>query len=804
MHISAIPRRRPVPPFANHTPRAFEFQKTGKLHQTSAMFGPTGMAVPVMLPAGPAPSAKPAKPDVSASERSSTGGSVSYASSRADVKSQDESRPTSSELVAGEDSRNPFVDRMMTQTNLLVLPPSNPSYQMAYFLKTTGPVKEPPVKGARSKRISSAMRIFKGSSRRPSESLTAAHMRFVEKDCHFCAVLISYRLNEVISEEKEELELETQATEKASHTSRKPLISPEPSLPEVVVPKISKTDQLSTDSLHDWVLGFEGAKTDTKPQEHEGPEALRGWPIKRISQTLPHEETIRVLDRKIVAPVRPLFLGTKARTEQLGADRHVRVIRGRTAPLRSHPVTPGPVPSIAPPALPENKASPVVADPVKAASLVQPSPRRLHDHPLVLQRTSSDVTGLRFSHLSQDGIRSVSNSPGPPPPRSPLRLSIPSESLGEMLGKSTGGTSPERWARDRTPINEEQAIRVTKEAAVTYVDREERDDDLPSFLRPGSSGTSSDVFCTNATQSKTGSSKPLELIDAMVKASQQNTSRRRLRRARPEGPRPLDLGGSHLQGSIERDQRLDGYCTSPLSMKRTNSIGDLSENYRIIATTASPSPRISHVRKAPSARGRDSPIPRVKTTKRGRGPKSMTSTPSRASSPSKKTRQSTTPELPSPPPQKELPPTPRAKSDRLSRMEATLGIGLARTSSTRNLPAPPAGENGRSMMFPSPPSSAKTARFKLQAGENSPLTIEARMEALERRNKLLEAALSAVLKTGGTLNGCPCQASHAEGHDCQEAVASEPLVARGSVRSRVSSVSNGSSALDVYLNTRGK
>ncbi|TIA86239.1 hypothetical protein D6C76_00461 [Aureobasidium pullulans] len=799
MHISAIPRRRPVPPFANHTPRAFEFQKTGKLHQTSAMFGPTGMAVPVMLPAGPAPSAKPAKPDVSASERSSTGGSVSYASSRADVKSQDESRPTSSELVAGEDSRNPFVDRMMTQTNLLVLPPSNPSYQMAYFLKTTGPVKEPPVKGARSKRISSAMRIFKGSSRRPSESLTAAHMRFVEKDCHFCAVLIFYRLNEVISEEKEELELETQATEKASHTSRKPLISPEPRLPEVVVPKISKTD-----SLHDWVLGFEGAKTDTKPQEHEGPEALRGWPIKRISQTLPHEEKIRVLDRKIVAPVRPLFLGTKARTEQLGADRHVRVIRGRTAPLRSHPVTPGPVPSIAPPALPENKASPVVADPVKAASLVQPSPRRLHDHPLVLQRTSSDVTGLRFSHLSQDGIRSVSDSPGPPPPRSPLRLSIPSESLGEMLGKSTGGTSPERWARDRTPINEEQAIRVTKEAAVTYVDREERDDDLPSFLRPGSSGTSSDVFCTNATLSKTGSSKPLELIDAMVKASQQNTSRRRLRRARPEGPRPLDLGGSHLQGSIERDQRLDGYCTSPLSMKRTNSIGDLSENYRIIATTASPSPRISHVRKAPSARGRNSPIPRVKTTKRGRGPKSMTSTPSRASSPSKKTRQSTTPELPSPPPQKELPPTPRAKSDRLSRMEATLEIGLARTSSTRNLPAPPAGENGRSMMFPSPPSSAKTARFKLQAGENSPLTIEARMEALERQNKLLEAALSAVLKTGGTLNGCPCQASHAEGHDCQEAVASEPLVARGSVRSRVSSVSNGSSALDVYLNTRGK
>jgi len=34
--------------------------------------------------------------------------------------------------------------------------------------------------------------------------------------------------------------------------------------------------------------------------------------------------------------------------------------------------------------------------------------------------------------------------------------------------------------------------------------------------------------------------------------------------------------------------------------------------------------------------------------------------------------------------------------------------------------------------------------------------IEARLEALERENKLLEAALMAVLKTSGTLNRCPC------------------------------------------------
>ncbi|KAG9693201.1 hypothetical protein KCU69_g9192, partial [Aureobasidium melanogenum] len=818
MHLSAISRRRPVPPFANHTPRAFEFQEVGHLHQSSAMFGPTGMAIPVMLPAS---SAKPANPDVSASERSSMGDGVSYASSRADVKSQGETRPSSSEVGPGEESRNPFVDRMMTQTNLLVLPSSNPSFQMAYFLKTTGPVKDPPTKEAKPRRISSAMRIFKNSSRRPSGSTTAAHMR----------------LNQAISE-KEVLELQTQPADDTSQTSKKSLLPAAQRLPDGVVPKISKTgkkyyeiepanqkvkvdtpakspaiaesrvsvlvtDQLSTDSLQDWVLGFEPSASDTTSQVHEGPEALRGWPIKRISQTLPHEETVHVLDRKAV-PVRPLFLGTRTRTMASGGDRHVQVIRGKTAPLRSHPVTPGPVPSIPPPALPEDEVSPPVVDPVKSATLAQPSPRRLSGNVSVLQRTSSDVTGHRLPHPSRPGVRSVSSSPGPPPPRSPLRLSIPSESLGEVLGRSTAESSPDTYLKDKKSVNEEQAIRVTKEAAVIYATREQRDDDLPSFLRPGSSGTSSDVFCTNTNQSKASSSKPLELIDAMVKASQQNTSRRRLRRARPEGPRPLDSSSSHSQHSLEHDQKPDGYCTSPLSIKRSTSIGNFSENYRIIATTASPSPRISHVRMAPSTRGRNSPVPRGKTSKRSRGPKSVASTPSRAGSASKKSQQPTTPELPSPPPKKELPPTPPAKSSSITRSEDAIDAGLARVSSTKDLPAPPLDESGRSMVFPSPPSSAKTARFKLQLGESSPITVEARMEALERRNKLLEAALSAVLKTGGMLNGCPCQASHAPGFGCQEAVTREELVARGSVRSRVSSGSNMSSALDVYLNTRGK
>jgi len=114
----------------------------------------------------------------SASGTSSSVEPNSLTSSRADAQSQGgrESRPSSSELSAQAHNRKPFLDKMMTQTNLLVLPPSNPSYQMAYFLKTTGPVEEAP-KATRHRRISSAMRLFRTNNRRPSESLAAAHQR---------------------------------------------------------------------------------------------------------------------------------------------------------------------------------------------------------------------------------------------------------------------------------------------------------------------------------------------------------------------------------------------------------------------------------------------------------------------------------------------------------------------------------------------------------------------------------------------------------------------------------------------------
>jgi hypothetical protein len=117
--------------------------------------------------------------------------------------------------------------------------------------------------------------------------------------------------------------------------------------------------------------------------------------------------------------------------------------------------------------------------------------------------------------------------------------------------------------------------------------------------------------------------------------------------------------------------------------------------------------------------------------------------------------------------------------------------------------------NQRSSICSSHTSTSKEAR------------LEARLEALERENRLLEAALMAVLKTGGTLNRCPCvllsrrqdavglrsrresrQTPGGSGKgDKVDGCAYHGEERRGSVESHGSGVS-GVGALDVYLETR--
>lgn len=179
MHLAGAGRHRlPGPPGykpANHTPRAFEVQALSHYEQQPhpTMFCPTGMAVgPVYLSSStsqPPHQSKYASPREALSDNTCP----NHPTEPMRIAEASLTTPTSSpdgklERVEG--------DKMMTQTNLLVLPSSNPSYQMAYFLKTTGPSPEPPSKANKTGRVSSmprnAFRLFRSKDRKQSKQQT--------------------------------------------------------------------------------------------------------------------------------------------------------------------------------------------------------------------------------------------------------------------------------------------------------------------------------------------------------------------------------------------------------------------------------------------------------------------------------------------------------------------------------------------------------------------------------------------------------------------------------------------------------
>ena len=78
--------------------------------------------------------------------------------------------------------------------------------------------------------------------------------------------------------------------------------------------------------------------------------------------------------------------------------------------------------------------------------------------------------------------------------------------------------------------------------------------------------------------------------------------------------------------------------------------------------------------------------------------------------------------------------------------------------------------------------------------------LEGRIEVLERENRMLEAALMAVLRTGGALNGCPCRVLGNGERGRMNGVGGEESVrSSGGGSERTGSEVN---ALEVYLGTR--
>lgn len=197
--------------------------------------------------------------------------------------------------------------------------------------------------------------------------------------------------------------------------------------------------------------------------------------------------------------------------------------------------------------------------------------------------------------------------------------------------------------------------------------------------------------------------------------------------------------------------------------------------------------------KSYAPRPRSASIPRNAAKRRSR---QGMQTPSRPNSPNGQQPKDEPPPLPSPPPNRALPPTPPASgSEKAERHKQTHA-----NEANKELPVLPAYEiipktlpkrsNAVSHI-------ASQVQRKSAASEES-AQVHARLEALEKQNALLSAALTAVLRTNGDSNNAlgPAGAEAA-----RIPTAWENRIARRSAASHGASSSNGS-ALDMYMSTR--
>lgn len=547
------------------------------------------------------------------------------------------------------------------------------------------------------------------------------------------------------------------------------------------------------------------------------------------------QPTVRILTDHDHTPIHPSASDPPTPTQdsaiELGNDDHFKVIDkfqtiGKWTPLSSHPPS-----AIAP----SQDVKPLFADSAVAAArqnfhknakILQPSPRRLGSHP-VLRRATSDVSSMRWSRIQDcEHLRTMSVSPGPPPPRSPLRIKKYPQSIENLLREASVKLE------DAKPHESDDALKLEGAGSVKAIAYHDLAYSMPP--REGSrtaSTTSSDAVSPamsrrwNIRDYKRN--KPLQVVDAVVKVPSPKPPRRRLRRARPQESRPLDLSKIRVQTSIKQESQRpqSRFGHMPVMPQMSHGVALPIEVVNV--------PRVVYARKpvAIPVKGRKSPAPRPRSARMPpRGPRGL-QTPPRSKSPAK--RQPMTdedaPAMPTIPPKRELPPTPKTHVRHASGSVYSTSSAAPEPLPTKALPALPLSVLNTT--FPSPPSSARSTTFStrpsthkaaLSTATTSTTTtsqppqshkhsqssgggtinhiysqsqsqsqqqyrtsgntssssniihggLEARLEAVERQNRMLEAALMAVLKTNGTQNGCPYHSdgttshgnSHGRGH----------------------------------------
>ena len=597
----------------------------------------------------------------------------------------------------------------------------------------------------------------------------------------------------------------------------------------------------STEMFDDWLCTLK-----TVPLSQKVPTPPRKKPEASNSMPTCEEITVRVINHS-PSPVRPAASNPPTPepesavsiAESYQSDLTEHPAKGfleSCRALSSHPVNSTssslPLPQIS---LPHEEFPVRHPSREKDVDIKHPSPQRFASHPVLLQRASS-ITSSFYT-------RSVSDSPGPPPPRSPLRLRRDPRTIESVITTRTDGRTTPKIAPSIKDVNEYTAeVQPIKPTIIT--------DCTGPIKRPRSRGKNPFAHLAYSVLRKEREEcirarklrdrpLPTQTIDAVVNAPPL-APRQKLKKARPHiqipdlRPAPLTTRASSSGSSNASWKKVTEYtCTrtpiSAVSSGDTPTSSGKKTGQTLISPTASnesssaearmalspvmlvaeemplpkakpslkPAKMVMKEGKSYAPRPRSASIPRNAMKRRSR---QGTQTPIRPENPDVEREKDDTPPLPSPPPKRDLPPTPSGSGSE----KPTKGKV---SENNKKLPVLPTYEivpkanaqlkrGGQQI-----PHVASLVQRKAGSSRESIRNsrVHARLEALEKQNAMLSAALMAVLRTNGTMN------APISGFDDQEnpksTMAWESRIARRSAASHGASNSNGS-ALEMYMSTR--
>ncbi|KAK6421724.1 hypothetical protein LTR95_016768 [Oleoguttula sp. CCFEE 5521] len=620
--------------------------------------------------------------------------------------------------------------------------------------------------------------------------------------------------------------------------------------PEIVDSRVSVSfseDFANAGAYDDWLY----AANSKEPLWHRTPAPSRQPSV--VLGAVDMDHTVRMIQNS--SPIRPAASNPPtpqpesatsiAESYQQDLNDHPAKHLDATKALSSHPVqtkrsASSPMPSIA---LPHEQFPVKLPSSSRDVHMAHPSPRRFVSHPVLLQRASSIASSMY--------PRSFSDSPGPPPPKSPLRLRRDPRSIDAIMHpfieprKATPGIAP-----IITSISE-QPVRTMLSSVVTEC--------TGPIKRPKSGGApvvkhplypSPRREREERIRQRKLRDRPItqRTIDAAVHA--EPPLQRRLRKVRPHiqipglKPAPLTTRASSSASSTASWRKITESTLTPVwSVPSQEELAaEEKTGYTPIsptASTSSPGPAticLSPVMlvaeevpvpkaKSPATKparlilrgegNKYAPRPRSASVVSKRRSRGSAAGISRPGTPNGSKRKEVTPPLPSPPPNRALPPTPPASgSEKFPRISKALQSGALPLDREpkKTLPTPPTYE-----ILPPAPLNLHRHHVSTQLQSSGHSTraqtrISARLERLEileKQNALLSAALMAVLRTNGALNGPLAELGDVMGEIVPKStvegkMAWETRVARRSAASRVSHIKTGSegSALEMYMSTR--